>query len=218
MSIDGDGVDDVKPAVAAVLFDVGGVLVQVAGVERLRRWKGFHLSDDAIWRLWLGSDAVRAFESGRINEQVFAARLIAELELPMGPKDLIREFVEWVPAPFPGAHELLDDIAPGIQRGTLSNSNALHWPHIMEGMGLGTCFDTHFVSHLTGWVKPDSEAFEHAVAELGCPPDSIVFMDDNQINVDAAQRSGIRAYRTRGTREARSLLARLGLLVETGTH
>jgi HAD superfamily hydrolase (TIGR01509 family) len=76
----------------------------------------------------------------------------------------------------------------------------------MDDMGLGSCFDSHFVSHLTGRIKPDAEAFEHAIETLGCAPEAIVFLDDNQINVDAARRHGIRAHRARGASEARHFL------------
>jgi putative hydrolase of the HAD superfamily len=81
-------------------------------------------------------------------------------------------------------------------------------------MGLCRCFDSHFVSHLTGRIKPDPEAFEHAIGTLGCRGEAIVFVDDNQLNADAARRPGIRAHRTRGAAEARSVLPEYGLLHE----
>jgi glucose-1-phosphatase len=205
-------------SVEAVLFDVGGVLVRLSGVERLRAWTGPERSDDEIWHLWLHSRAVRAFESGRISEAAFAEELIGEMDLPVAPAELLEEFVRWIPDLFPGARELVEGVVAGVHRATLSNSNSLHWPRIMneeDGMGLGGCFDSHFVSHLTGRIKPDPEAFEHAIRALGCRASSIVFVDDNQINVDAARELGIRAHRTRGAAEARSVLLEYGLLDET---
>lgn len=198
----------------AVLFDVGGVLVQVSGVDTLREWMGGTPSDEEIWSLWLRSPAVRAFESGRIGDAAFAESLIAELRLPVGPRELLDKFAGWVPGLFPGALELVEDVVSGVRRGTLSNSNALHWPRIMNEIGLGRWFDRHFVSHLTGRIKPDREAFEYAIGELGCRPDAIVFVDDNQANVDAARRAGILAHRTRGALEARAVLRERGLLRE----
>lgn len=197
---------------------MGGVLVRLSGVERLRAWTGPDRSDEEIWHLWLHSRSVRAFESGQIGEAAFAGQLIAELDLRVGPDELLEEFVQWIPDLFPGAREMVEGVVAGVHRATLSNSNALHWPRIMnegDGMGLGRCFDSHFVSHLTGRIKPDPEAFEHAIEALGCRAPSIVFLDDNQINVDAALRLGIRAHRTRGAGEARSVLHGYGLLDDT---
>jgi putative hydrolase of the HAD superfamily len=204
----------VKRSVEAVLFDVGGVLVEVSGVDRLRGWTNPSHSDEDVWRLWLGSGTVRAFEAGAIEALDFAESLISELGLPVEPPELLDEFVRWIPGLLPGARELLDDLVAGVGRATLSNSNPLHWPRIMDDMGLRDRFDTHFVSHLTGRVKPDPEAFEHAVAGLGCRPGAVVFVDDNAINVDAARRLGIEAHRARGVAEARRILASYGLLRE----
>ncbi len=77
----------------------------------------------------------------------------------------------------------------------LSNSNALHWPRVMGDMGLGPAFDRHFVSHLTGRIKPDADAFEHVVDSLGCMPAQVLFLDDNSLNVEAAQSFGMHAIR-----------------------
>jgi HAD superfamily hydrolase (TIGR01509 family) len=208
----------VTRAVEVVLFDVGGVLVEVAGVGRLREWLQRDHSDEDIWSLWLHSDAVREFESGRASAREFADNLIREMHLPVDPERLLAEFVEWIPGLYPGALELLGSISRDVRRGTLSNSNPLHWPRIMDDMGLARAIDTHFVSHLTGRIKPDRGAFEHALAELGCRPEAVVFVDDNQVNVDAARCVGIRAYRTQGAREARRVLEECGLTVSGNTN
>jgi putative hydrolase of the HAD superfamily len=202
----------VSGRVEAVLFDVGGVLVRLTGVERLREWTDPGHADEDIWSLWLHSASVRAFEAGQIDPPEFARRLIAEMNLPVSPAELLDEFVRWIPGLFPETVALLEDVADGIHRATLSNSNPLHWPRIMDGMGLGAYFDSHFVSHVTGRTKPDADAFEHALEMLGCHPEAVLFVDDNQLNVDAALRVGIRAHRTLGAGEAREVLGRYGVL------
>lgn len=202
-------------ALDAVLFDVGGVLVEVSGVDRLRGWTDPGYSDEEVWKLWLGSSAVRAFESGRIGSDEFAHQLIGELKLPIGAMELLEEFVRWIPAPFPGAQELLASLQ-GVRRATLSNSNPLHWPRITGEMGLGECFDLHFVSHLTGRIKPDPEAFEHALDTLGARAQDVLFIDDNRINVEAARRLGIRAHRATGVTGARAVLGEYGLAPPNG--
>jgi glucose-1-phosphatase len=68
------------------------------------------------------------------------------------------------------------------------------------------------VSHITGRIKPDAEAFEHVVESLGCLPDQVLFLDDNILNVHAAQNIGMHAIRVRGAAEAQQMLTDLGII------
>jgi putative hydrolase of the HAD superfamily len=113
---------------------------------------------------------------------------------------------------FPGALELLEDIPGTYRRALLSNSNVLHWPRVLEDMKLGAAFEHHFVSHLTGRIKPDEDAFLHVTESLDCRPGEVLFLDDNQLNVDAAARVGMHARRVLGPGAARSTLADFGVL------
>jgi glucose-1-phosphatase len=110
---------------------------------------------------------------------------------------------------------MLDRIPRRYRRAILSNSNALHWPRVLHDMQLGAAFDTHFVSHLTGRIKPDSDAFEHVVNSLGCMPDQVLFLDDNLLNVEAAQNYGMHAVRVRGAAEAQHALEALGIMTQS---
>jgi len=197
-----------------VLFDVGGVLVEVAGIDKLRQWTNPDYSDAEVWSLWLRSEAARKFERGRIDAAGFAEALARELRLPVSPEAMLEDFPGWISGVLPGARQLLESVVAGVRLGTLSNSNPVHWPRIMEEFGLASWFEVHFVSHQTGRIKPDPEAFEWALRELDCPPSRILFVDDNQVNVDAARRAGIRAHRTCGPDEARQVLSEHGLIRE----
>ncbi len=122
-------------------------------------------------------------------------------------------FTAWPNGPLPGAKELLQSLRPGVVRATLSNSNALHWPRVMHEMDFERHFDHHFASHLMDRIKPDHEAFEHVATAVDCAPREILFVDDNQINVDAAREFGMQAYRCVGPDAVRRVLLDHALLV-----
>ncbi len=88
----------------------------------------------------------------------------------------------------------------------LFNSNVLHWTRVVDDLKLGPAFGHQFVSHLTGRIKPDADAFEHVVESLGCRPEQVLFLDDNMLNVDAARRLGMQAVRVQGIDETRRAL------------
>jgi len=198
--------------IRVLLFDVGGVLVQLSGVETMLEWLGRRVTADELWRMWLESVPVRKFETGRIDASEFAAGVTSEFALPVEPRQFLEAFIRWPTGLYPGTLEMLARIPRNYRRAILSNSNVLHWPRVLGEMRLGAAFDNHFVSHLTGRIKPDSDAFEHVVDSLGCMPAQVLFLDDNSLNVEAAQRFGMHAIRVRGATETHGVLTDLGII------
>jgi putative hydrolase of the HAD superfamily len=198
--------------IRVVLFDVGGVLVQLSGVATVLGWVADRWTPAQLWQRWLQSPAVRAFETGRTDADTFAADLVAELELGVEPTLFLESFAGWPTGLYPGAHELVTRIPGHFTRALLSNSNALHWDRVVDDFGLGTLFEHRFVSHLTGRIKPDPEAFEHVVSSLGCEPAGVFFLDDNLLNVEAARAIGMQGAVVSGVEGAESALRRVGIL------
>jgi glucose-1-phosphatase len=192
--------------VRVVLFDVGGVLVQLSGVATVLGWVAGRWTPADLWRRWLHSPAVRAFETGRCDAETFAADLVAELELGVPPALFLESFAGWPTGLYPGVHELIARIPSDVTRALLSNSNALHWPRVEEEFGLRALFEHRFVSHLTGRIKPDRDAFEHVISSLGCDAASVFFLDDNLMNVEAARAAGMQGAMVRGVDEAEQAL------------
>jgi putative hydrolase of the HAD superfamily len=201
-----------SPDVRLLLFDVGGVLVQLSGIDIMLGWLGNTLTADDLWRLWLRSDAVRKFETGRIDASEFAVSVTAEFGLAIEPQRFLESFTHWPIGLYPGTLEMLARIPASYQRAVLSNSNALHWPRMLGDMRLGAVFDNHFASHLTGRIKPDADAFEHVLSSLGCPPEQVLFLDDNLLNVEAARAIGMHAARACGPAEAQLVLTDFGII------
>jgi len=198
--------------IRVLLFDVGGVLVELSGVEAMLAWLGKRVTAEELWRRWLQSAPVRLFETGRISADEFAAGVTSEFGLPVEPQQFLDAFIGWPTGLYPGTLEMLARIPRSYCRAILSNSNALHWPRVQNDMQLGAAFDRHFVSHLTGCIKPDSDAFAHVVHSLGCLPDQVLFLDDNLLNVEAAQSYGMHAIRVQGAAEAQHALEALGII------
>jgi HAD superfamily hydrolase (TIGR01509 family) len=202
----------VAGGIRVVLFDFGGVLVDITGPASLTRWLGGRLTPEQLWPMWLGSSVVREFEAGRVEPDVFADRLIADLGLPVDRREFLADFAQWPRALYAGAAELLGRIRAPYLRASLSNTNVVHWPRLVETLKLGALFDHHFPSHLTGKLKPDAEVFTHVAAALGCEPAAILFLDDQPLNVEGARAAGLGARRVGGVAEAESALVAAGVL------
>ena len=205
---DVDATSDLS-GIRVLLFDVGGVLVELSGMDRMLEWPGHRWRPDQLWQKWLTSPAVRAFETGQLGADAFATALVPELGLAVSPAEFLRQYTTWLRGLYPGVVESLDGLRDRYVLASLSNTNELHWPRIYRDMGLDRLLTHHFPSHQTGRIKPDRSAFVQVMSALDVPAAAICFFDDNQLNVDAAAAVGIRAYRTRGAPELLRVLRAL---------
>ena len=203
---------DEKQPFDLILFDLGGVIVKLAGVQQMLAWSGQAGSENGLWQQWLSSRTVRDFESGRSTPDRFADAMITEFNLPVSSEQFLAKFIRWPERTYAGAKTLLSELARHFSLGVLSNTNELHWQRITSKMNFIHFFDWTFPSHLTGRLKPDLNTFRHAAEATGCPPDRILFFDDNQVNVDGARGIGITGYAVSGVSGVIQKLHDLGLL------
>ena len=200
------------PGIDAILFDLGGVVVELAGVAKMLEWSAGVDSTDELWRRWLHSDAVRRFETGVSDRDTFAREVIAEFGVPVPPGEFLAAFTWWPRAVLPGAFELLAALRGRYRLASVSNTNEIHWQRFSESWSLDAAFDHNFPSHRVGKLKPDADYFAHVVAAIGVPAHRVLFVDDNAINVEAASRLGLHARRVVGVDGARAALREIGLL------
>ncbi len=195
-----------------LLFDLGGVLVDAAGLRVLPRLLREPMPAAALRAKWMASPAVLRFEAGRCTPDEFAAAFVAEWGLDLEPSEFLVRFRAWVLGPYPGIPQLLATLRSRYTLACLSNTNVVHWEKVLGIGGLAQAFEHRFVSHEIGVMKPDPEIYAHAVRGLGCAPREIAFFDDGQENVDAAAAAGLSAHLTVGPDRLRGVLKQLGAL------
>ena len=93
-------------ATQLVLFDLGGVLIELGGVEEFRRLIGAG-DETEVWRRWLSSPSVRRYERGLCDREAFATAMDEEHSLAMAPEEFLEIFGAWPRGLLPGAAELV---------------------------------------------------------------------------------------------------------------
>lgn len=82
----------------------------------------------------------------------------------------------------------------------LSNTNALHIPHVAEKMGVDKfkrfkdSFEQFYLSHEIHLRKPNAEIFEFTLEQNGLKAEETLFIDDTKENTDAADILGIKTW------------------------
>src|SRR5262249_46930069 len=91
--------------IRVVLFDVGGVLVELSGLALLQSWLENRMTEEEIYTFWLTSPVVRAFETGRMQAEAFGEKLVAELNLPVNGEEFLSAFCSWMHGVYPESVE-----------------------------------------------------------------------------------------------------------------
>ena len=141
-------------AIDFVLFDLGGVLIELGDRARLQEISQI-VGTEEIWHQWLTSPWVRRFEKGQCSATEFSVGVLAEWGVDIAPQRFLEIFRDWPIGPYPGTTELLAELKRSVSIVCLSNTNAMHWAHQTSLWPMLDMFDIRFLSFELGLAKPD---------------------------------------------------------------
>lgn len=201
--------------VEAVVFDFGGVMVQVYRAEHFRELED-RLGLDAgslseiLWR----SPEWRQAEVGGISDEEYWQRIGPRLGLHTA--EGLAGFQQDLYAGLEADRRMVG-LVRGLRgryhTGLLSNTNVRSLERLPAGRGLVGLFDVEVLSAAVGLAKPDPAIFRLALDRLGTAPEMTVFVDDYGPNVTAAAALGMRGIRFVGYEELVAALGEQGVEV-----
>lgn len=190
-----------------LLFDIMDTVVydpvaeEIPGFFGLTSKELFAKRDPTAWR---------SFEVNAISEAECLNRLFAAQ--PPFNHDEFRKVVQRAYRWVDGMEELLAELyAKKVEMHALSNYSSWY-KLIEERLQVSRYMPWTFVSFETGVRKPAREAYENAINRFGGPADRYLFIDDREVNCQAARAVGMKAYRFRGERALRAELSLRGIL------
>jgi putative hydrolase of the HAD superfamily len=198
--------------ISAVLFDVGGVLIELNGLPSIAKLLDSDQSLDEIYHYWMAAPSVIRHETGQITSEEFSKAVVKDLNLDITPTAFMDNFATWIVGTFPDTFSLLDAIPQHIKVAALSNTSPAHWVEV-EKTGLTDKIEHLFLSHEIGHLKPHHPSFQAAVDGLQLPAEEIIFFDDNMQNVHAANEFGLKAHQALNPTHAREVLNDYGLIL-----
>ncbi|WP_018416448.1 HAD family hydrolase [Teredinibacter turnerae] len=199
-------------AISTILFDLGGVLLELDGLPIKDSWVDNPIPAEQNWLAWLQSPTVKGFETGQISEEEFVLGVVKEFNLKIDEQMFREAFINWPKSLFPGAAGLLEQLKPHYKLAFFSNTNRLHLPRLLHDLNLASYFNHTYASYEIGLFKPDVESFVYVANDMQVAPEHILFIDDNQVNIDGAIAAGMHGKRAVGLDDVRAVLAEFGLL------
>ncbi len=203
-------------AVDAVVFDIGGVLVDADFRHLYRKL----IDDESAMEEFLAT----------VCTQEWHTRHDAGYPMERGVADLVAQYPQHA-ALISAWHERFDETwagaieetvaiaadlkAAGIPQYLLSNWPGEFFPMAQQRFPfLEEHFTGQVISGYEGVTKPDPRIFAILIDRFGLVPATTVFVDDTEYNTDAARRLGFQAIRFTGAANLRRDLVARGLPLE----
>jgi glucose-1-phosphatase len=197
-----------------VLFDLGGVLIELGQLTDLQALTGFP-GDRDTWQQILEPWICR-FERGECSANEFSTGVVTDWRVDITPARWLEILQEWPIGPYPGTTEVLLELQQAVAIGCLSNTNALHWEDQSARWPVLETFDHRFLSFELGVRKPDIAIYQAVDERLPHKPDRVLFLDDLGVNVAAARSFGFLSEQVQGLDEVVTVLKESGLLAAWG--
>ncbi len=187
--------------IEALLFDLGGVVVDVDFARVTARWARLAGHDHAVVHGRFSHDeAYEQHERGAIDANAYFASLRQSLGIDLSDAQFLAGWNAIFGGVIPGIEPLLAKAAGRLPLYLFSNTNPAHetfW--VAEYAQTLAPFRRVFVSSTIGLRKPDKAAFDHVAKEIGVMPARILFFDDSAQNVAGARAAGLKAVHVRSS-------------------
>jgi len=200
-------------AITTVISDFGGVLT----TPLMRSFMAFQDQTGIQWEA-MGRAMQRAaerngayplfeLEKGRMSEADFLALLGAELEPEIGHRPELHGFREiYFDALDPNERmvELMRDLRSRGHRMALLTNNVREWEPLWRSLlPVDEIFELIVDSAFVGMRKPEPGIYELTLERLGNPePAECLFIDDVEVNVEAARELGLATVHCRDNEQA----------------
>ncbi len=197
----------------AVIFDYGEVLCHRPKPEEINRLAGFFgVTVERLPEIWERNRG--AYDRGDLTPEAYWSMLAEDAGNKMGPgtleevckldlgmwSNINSDMIDW-------AHRLR---SLGLKIGLLSNMHSTMVTHCRAQFDWLKLFDYVTFSGEVRMIKPDSAIYDHTLRGIGVSASQALFLDDRDINIQAARVLGIHAIRVQSMEQLRRDLQNLG--------
>ena len=203
------------PKPQALLFDLGGVLIDIDFSRAFRAWQPISsLSPVEMAEVFEFDAQYERHERGEISATEYFEHLCSPLSLSGDHKRIAEGWNSIYIGEISETVAMVQSARINLPCNAFTNTNATHravWS--AQFPMITSSFDRIFASHEIGRRKPEKQAFEHIGHALCVPLGSIMFFDDLLENIDGAKLPGLQAVHVRSPADVRKALNGIGCVL-----
>lgn len=181
-----------------IIFDFGGVIYDIDHQRTKNAFRELGLSNfDQLYGHHIQTKLFEDFEIGKISAQDFRAAL--KIHLPNSSDEQINMAWNAILLGFNYSRfQLLEKIKQHYSLFLLSNTNIIHYNHYFGELEkenkleqFNSFFKKLYFSHQIAMRKPEKEIYNFVLTDSELKPEETVFIDDYNINIEAANACGL---------------------------
>lgn len=207
-----------SPKIRFVYFDLGNILLAFDVEVACRNLAELlSVTPEHVRSAVYDSGLEDRFERGEFSSQQFAAEATAAIGVTGNPPP-VESVIDAISDMFTPIKEMvgvMDRVGAGGRGvGILSNTCHGHWDWIRRQSYdvMRADLDAVVLSYAVGAMKPDARIYEAAERAANVPPSEILFIDDKQENVAAANARGWSSRQCLGGDQAIGVLESFGVI------
>ena len=184
-----------------IVFDMGGVIVDVRRDEAIRQFNAIGVSDADLQIDANNHQGVfLAFENGDIDSEEFRRQLSEQAGKNIPMEAVIQAWRSIISKPPMYKLEYILSLREKYKIYLLSNNNPIitNWARIGDfseaGLPITHYFDTLYLSYEMKCTKPDRLIYEKMIQDSGINPSETLFIEDGIHNINTARELGFQIY------------------------
>jgi putative hydrolase of the HAD superfamily len=178
------------------IIDFGGVLYKINPEIALEKFKSVSEMPELLDDLeCLQKKFITPFEKGTILSAEFRKKFRDNYHLNINNDEFDDIWNSLLIGILPDSISILKELKKIGKMILLSNTNEIHFNHFEpECKELFSIFDASFFSFQLGMVKPQPQIYRYVLKKTRINEKETYFIDDNELNIQAAQQLNINTY------------------------
>lgn len=197
-----------------IVFDLGGVLVDLDRDRAVRRFEEIGVADaEQLIDAYEQKGIFLEVENGTIGIDEFCRKLSEHTGKVLPFDDIKRAWLGFVVDVPQYKLDYLSELRKHYKIYLLSNTNPIiqeKWARTNQftpaGHPINDYFDKMYTSYEVGVTKPDPAIFEFMVKDAPLVPAETLFVDDGKSNIDVALGMGFQTYQPRNKEDWREAI------------
>jgi len=179
---------------------MGGVLVDVQRDRAIRNFKAIGVSDaDKLIDMYHHKGLFFDFENGDIDTAEFCRLLSQYSGKPLPREGIEHAWRSMIDPPAIYKLEYLQELRKTHKLFLLTNNNPviIGWacsPDFTSSGSLSSYFDKLYISYQMKCMKPDLKIYRMMIKDAAIDPAETLFIDDSELNINAAKACGMKVY------------------------